>query len=151
MTVIHVPATTEHRVFIIDAWIGSYRLSHSAGIIAMDDWRAVMWPTVEKLLDRAGTRTLVAVEKRDQTAMYGFITVDTNDTASPFVFYIYVKEPYRRAGMARALFEAAGIDPRFPYRYACRVALLSKLTAQMPMARWDPLSARFPTTKEQTR
>ena len=115
-------------------------------MIAMEDFYTVMWPQVEKVLDREDCRTFVAYED-DQ--LYGFIALDTNTAPlPPLVFYIYVKGPYRRwkpqPGIGRQLFAAAGIDPSRPFDYAYRTPEVSRLAVKIPLARHQPMLARFP-------
>lgn len=157
----HRPATSEaDRTFVCDAWISSYRTSYAAGLIDMEAWHAIMWPQVERYLDRPDMRTLVACEKRDPSFLYGFICGDPTEqveivaeggrrTWPAMVLYVYVKAPYRRSGVARGLFEAIGIDPRRPFLYASKTAIVPRLAPKMPLAKWNPLVARF--QKERTR
>ena len=140
------PENAERR-FIVDAWCRSYQFAHAAGMIAVEDWFAVMIPQVDKLLARPDVRTIVAhaPDDVDRIAdLYGFITVDTA-ARPPIVFYVFVKEPYRRNGVARGLFGAAGVDPKLPFVYACTTGIVSKIvySRKIPLAKWDPLVARF--------
>lgn len=154
MTVAIREADASDRRFVISSWLDSFRNSYNAGLIGMSDWWAVMHPQIEKVLDRAGVRTLVAYETREKDRvadLYGFITFDS--TVKPtMVFYVYVKAPYRRAGYrngkrvgdghARILFAAAGIDPLSPFDYACKTQDVAALSTKIPRARWQPLLAR---------
>ncbi len=155
MTVAYRLAEPEDRVFIVDAWVSSYRTAHAAGMIAMEDWREIMWRQVEKVLDRPTTDTVVAYEpeETDHLAdLQGFITADIS-AAAPYVFYVYVKESFRRAGYARGLFRALGIDPAAPFTYACKTAAVADLVRmrKIPCSKWDPLAARFANKMEQPR
>jgi hypothetical protein len=116
----------------------------------MDDWFDVMRPQVNLILDRRHVVTTVAYEtdETDHIAdLYGFITADQS-RPSPLVYYCYVKQPYRRGGFARALFNAIGVDPSRPFRYVCKTAAAARLVAKIPMARWDPLAGRFPSQEK---
>lgn len=158
------PADAGDRTFIIQNWLDSYRTAFSAGLIAMEDWYKVMWPQVEKVLDRPGVRTLVAHET-DETErvadLYGFITFDPamrhllgrdkRATILPTVVYVYVKGSHRRWGYARKLFAAAGIDPRSEFVYVCDTEATKRLRMKIPNAKWAPLSARFPHTTNERR
>lgn len=148
MTVAYRDAGDEDRRFVIDAWASSFQFAHTAGMIGVGTWFRVMIPEIERVLDRAGTRTLVAYETSETgrlADLYGFLAADTTP-ATPVVFYAYVKEPYRRRGLARGLFEAAGIDPLRPFAYTCTTGVVSKIygARKIPLARWEPLIARFP-------
>lgn len=143
--------------FIVDAWVSSFRLSNSAGLIQMEDWRSIMFAQVVKALSRPDVETIVAYDPdaADRLAdLAGFITFDR--TTRPIgVYYVYVKQAYRRGrghlgpeGIGRGLFRAAGIDPALPFWYACKTPIVGKVTHKIPMARWNPLAARFPKEKE---
>ena len=127
------------RIFVDYGWLDSYRWAHAAGMIHMDDWRDVMLPQIARVRNRPRTITLIAEEPG---ALAGFITCDPSNDP-PLVFYVYVKEQYRRAGIARGLFREAGIDPNERFVYACKTAVISELTRKMPRARFDPYAARF--------
>lgn len=146
------PATEADRRFIVSAWLDSFRDATTAGMIHMDDWYAVMWPQVVRLLDREGCTTLVACEP-DDSMLYGFICgeVDISRPRSrrqrpPVVNYCYVKTPYRRwakPGIARRLFGAIGIDPQTQFDYTYKTAVVSQLAHKIPLASHQPMLARF--------
>lgn len=150
MTVEFRPMVSEERTFVVDAWVRSYQFAHAAGMIAMERWFSIMIPEVERVLARPDARTVVAfetdvdVDERYRAELYGFITVDT-EPATPVVFYVYVKEPYRKSGIARRLFAAAGVDPARPFVYTCTTGVVSAIyhSRKIPLARWSPLVARF--------
>src|SRR5262245_50434873 len=140
----------EERHFIVDSWVRSFQFAHAAGVIAVEKWFEVMIPEVERLLTRPGSRTIVAYRtgQKDRLAdLQGFITVDTDDPewGQPIVHYVFVKEPYRGAGLARGLFAAASVDPQKPFLYTATTGAVSKIyqSRKIPFARWDPLIARF--------
>lgn len=148
MTVAFRRADLADRRFICDAWVSSYRTAHAAGLIAMEDWHSVMWRQVEKILDRSSTTTLVAYEPEEtdrRVDLQGFIAADIT-AGLPLVFYVFVKENYRRAGYAAGLLHAIGIDARAPFLYACKTAVVADLVRlrKIPCAKWDPLAARYP-------
>jgi hypothetical protein len=127
------------RIFIDYGWLDSYRWAHAAGMIHMDDWRDVMLPQIARVRSRPNTITMIAEEP---DALAGFIVAEPKNEP-PLVFYCYVKEAYRKSGIARGLFKAAGVDPNEHFVYACKTAVVSELTRKMPRARFDPYAARF--------
>lgn len=140
------PMAANDERFVVSSWAMSYRDSDYAGLIAYDDWHRVMRPTIAKLLRRPGMRTVVAHETDDPDPLadlYGFVTADTTADV-PVVYYVYVKHAYRLSGIARALFDAIGVDPARPFRYACKTAAVSKIyeARKIPCAQWDPVPAR---------
>ena len=147
------PADDRDRRFIVDAWVSSFRTAHSAGMIAMEDWRAVMWPQVEKMLERPDVISTVAYETDDKDRLadlYGFIAADV-EMSPPLILYVYVKEAYRKTGIARGLFKSIGVDPSKPFHYACKTHIVRTVERKIPMAKWQPLLARFPKTDARTK
>ncbi len=143
MTIYH-PAMPQDRSFVVSAWSSSLRLSDRAGMIHMDDWATVMHVQIDKVLDRPSAVTITACDQ-ESMVIQGFVCADVASAVlPPIVFYIYVKEPYRRKGIARGLFAAIGVDPLQPFDYACRTALVGLLRDKIPGARHDHLRARFP-------
>lgn len=131
------------RRFVVSAWSSSYKHAHTAGMIHTDDWATIMHAQIERLISQPSTSTIVAFESKDPDFVYAFISGDTS-RAVPIVFYAYVKEPYRRAGHARKLFAALGVDPSRRFWFACKTAIVSTLARSIPSARFDPELARYP-------
>jgi hypothetical protein len=155
MTIAYRGATHDDLRFVVSAWSTSYKNAHSAGMIHTDDWASVMRAQIERVIAAPHVRTLIAYESTDPLSLYGFVVGDSrpvyalfpNDPTSelvPVIFYVYVKEPYRRAGCARGLAEALGVTATQPFVYTCRTAVVSRLesTGVIARARWNPLIAR---------
>ena len=138
------PAAPSDRQFVVSTWSRSFKLMHSAGLISDEDWPTVMRPQFEKILDRDGVRTMIACGARDPDFFYGWIAADPLERV---LVYVYVKEPYRRTGIARQLFAAIGIDPSRPFVYVCRGPSFTALAGKATSARYNPNCVRFP--KEQ--
>lgn len=133
--------------FIVDTFVDSYRTAHAAGLIPMDVWRPLMRDCWRRILSRPGVRVVVAYvpgETSRQADLYGWIAVEDGHQR-PFVLYVYVKADYRREGIARRLFEAAGIDLARPFDYAAKTGAVTRLRSKFSAAaQWRPLQARFP-------
>lgn len=130
------------RTFVVSTWSSSYKKSYSAGLIHTDDWATVMRPQLERILEREGSTVLIACDDGDQGYFYGWIAGDVSGS-TPIVYYVYCKEPYRRAGVAHSLFAALGVSPYQRFVYICRPtnpALLLKAQS----ARFNPLEVRYP-------
>ena len=126
--------------FVFDSWINSYRDAHAAGMIAYEDWAAVMRQAIERVLARDGCELYVAHhpgEDDGKTDLYGWAALE-----GQLVHYVYVKRPFRRLGIARGLLGAGKVQPRFSY--TCKTIIVSQLREAMPGARWTPLTARKP-------
>lgn len=143
MTIAHRAALPSDRQFIVSTWSSSFKKSHSAGIIQADDWAEIMRPQIEKALDRPDARAVVAYEKDDPDFFYGFIAGDTSDD-TPVVFYVYVKEAYRREGIASGLFAALGVDPARRFVYVCKTGIVAELSSKIPCARFNNNEVRYP-------
>jgi hypothetical protein len=142
----HRPADERDLHFIADSWVGSWRDSNTTGCIQVEDWYPVMIPQVAKMRARPDVRTLIAYETGDAERIadiYGFIVADTEERPA-LVYYVFVKEGYRRAGIARGLFAAAGIDPAGPFDFVCSTPIVAQLRRKLLLARWRPLHGRFP-------
>lgn len=152
------PATSDSdKRFVLSSWLDASRTSYSSGLIQMQDWYAVMWPQLEKARTRDGMQTLVAYEATDPDFLYGFIVADPSDQRVPdgdsvhyhpgLVLFVFVKQNFRREGIARRLFAEVGIDPNGRFIYGCNTKTASKLSSKVPQARFAPLVARFPKEK----
>jgi GNAT superfamily N-acetyltransferase len=126
--------------FAIGTWSSNYKNSHYAGIVQTEDWPDVMHAAIGKILARPTTRTIVAFEP--PAFLYGFIAGELADTM-PVVHWIYVKSPYRKAGIARGLFAALGVDPAREFLYTCRTIACVRLADKIPLARFTPGAARY--------
>jgi hypothetical protein len=151
-------ATPADRAFVIATWASSYKGAHAAGMISTEDWPAIMHVQIAKLLDRPGTRTIVAYDPSDDDDfLYGFIAGDVTGHL-PVVYYVYVKGPYRsemagklRSGPrhARGLFAALGVDPEAPFLYTCRTSVVTRLGHKIRNARFAPAAARYTNYQEE--
>lgn len=140
------PAQTGDLRFVLETFLDSFRLSHAAGLIAMEDWREVMAKQWGKLIAPASAEIVVAYhpgESGQRADLYGWISVDKR-TPPPFVLYAYVKQPYRKMGILRGLLLACGLGPDAGFEYAAKTPASSKLVDKFPRASWNPLRARFP-------
>lgn len=158
MTAACRPMQPADRQFVISGWSSSYRVSDHAGLISMSRWADTMHREVAAILDHPSTRTIVAeeigeVDHQGRPFLYGFLAYQWLARMQPYVYYVYVKTPFRRGrerlqldrGYASQLFAAAGIDPRAPFMYACRTDMLGDLARKIPLAEFNPLPARFLT------
>ncbi len=150
------PRDDADRTFAVETWLESQRTSYSAGLVRMHRWFDVMRPEIEAHLARPGMQTLVAFERTDPAFLYGWIAADPTEQRVPgkggsvrwwpaLVLYVFVKATFRREGIARALFEAVGIDPAKPFLYSCNTVMASRLASKTPQAKFDPLVCRFPS------
>lgn len=157
MTLIR-PFVPPDRDFVISTWSASYRTSHYAGLLSMARYADVMHTEIARIIDHPSTLTLVAeqpgeTDEEGRPFLYGFVAAAARHRpeSPPYVYYVYVKSPYRRGkerhGMAKGygqqLLEAVGCKPRAPFRYACQTSISLQLAAKIPLGEWDPLPARY--------
>ncbi len=131
------PMQPDDRQFVISGWSSSLRLSRDVPLIPMVLWADTMHRVIERALERPMAQTLVAHGE----VLQGFICAEPS-----YVLYVYVAQPFRRLGIARALCGAAGIDPMARFGYACRTRSSWQLLTvhkKAPLATYDPFHARF--------
>ena len=145
----HRPAMSIDRNFVVKSWLASWRDSNTAGMISVDTWFEVMTPQVNARLTWPGVQTIVAFETTNPditSNAYGFLVIDFDDSPKT-VFYLFVKAPYRRSGIARGLLDVAGIGPNTRFSYVCSTPIVSQLQRKIPMGKWTPLLGRFPKSE----
>ncbi len=131
---------------VLDAWVSSFRTSHTAGMLSPSRYRLAQWAQCEEIIAMPNTRTIVAYETDDDdhiADLYGFICVDLAGSP-PIAWYVYTKEAFRRMGIARKLFAAAGINPDLPFVYGYKTAIVAELRdlRKIQMARFTPTPLR---------
>jgi GNAT superfamily N-acetyltransferase len=158
------PAEAKDWPFVLETFLDSYKHCHAAGLIQMNDWKEVMRPQLQKILDRPGCATWVAfnpAEAESGSDLYGWAAVERDykiptrkrvngqwETSlelseDPLVHYIFTKQAYRRLGIAKGLLRAAGVNVTEPFWFSAKTPVLDRLKAKIPQARWNPLLCRF--------
>lgn len=126
--------------FVTSTWSRAFKSSPAAGVIADEDWAPIMHPQIRRLIARPGVRTLLACDRDDPRFLYGFIA---GEPERRVVHFCYVKQAFRRAGCARQLLIALGLDPLLPFRFTCWTPYVAKLGSKIPRATHDPNLARY--------
>lgn len=165
------PAEISDWPFLVESFLDSYRTAHAAGLIPMDAWHETMRPFWARILKRPGVTIRVASWAHEDSSLAdvaGWIAVERDyevlrkvqrfgrrvrrfvRCAEPLVLYVYVKELYRRRGIARRLCAAAGVDPSLPFRHATKTAVMRDLKEKglIPHTRFEPLVVRFERTRD---
>ncbi len=140
------PATHDDRRFIVSGWSASYRMSRDC-TTPMAIYAKQKHEEVNVHLDRTGVQTIVA----EGSVLAGFVTFerdarlfdDRGWANADYVFYVYVASFFRKRGVARDLFRAAGIDPASRFHYACRTHGSWELRSKIPLAHYSPMYARY--------
>lgn len=140
------PRDSEQCSLVVSTWSSSYKKSYSAGAIWTEDWAGIWHKQATRHLARPNAVTLLAYEAEDPSFVYGWIAGDMSEP-TPIVFYVYVKESFRRSGIASRLFAALGVDPHRPFTYACQTPVVfvdMDIRIKLPRARWNPNELRYP-------
>lgn len=87
--------------FILDSWIKSYRTSPWAGVVPNHKFFDVTHEVIEELLTR-GAVLSVACATHDPTRILGWACTE-HVTGGVACHYVYVKDPFRRMGLATEL------------------------------------------------
>jgi hypothetical protein len=146
----HRPAERRDLALIMSSWLKSFKGSHYAGPIPNDLYWDTYRLSLERILSRPAVRVWIAVnpgEPDPEHEIYGWLAMEPG--APPVVHYAYVKQAFRRMGVARSLFHAAGVDTSQPFTYTFRTKDVADVVRRgRLMARHDPMLVRYPTAEE---
>lgn len=95
--------------FLFNSWLKSHRTSSQVQGIMHPVYYSQQHLLIEGLLSTC--KVIVACNADDTMQIYGYICYGDAE-GHPLVHYVYVKQPYRRLGLANLLFEEAKIDPK---------------------------------------
>lgn len=143
--------------FIRDAWRESYFDAHAAGALDRETYHVAYRAAIPNIIARAGGKVLVATLDVDDDEILGFAAYERGAhqhrkqrCTAPVLHYVYVKNAYRRFGVARKLLGAAELGDRFEHTFktADFAAIARKLwpdpsAPSGTRARFDPLIVRF--------
>lgn len=145
------PATAADRAFIVSGWSSSYRMSKDC-TTPMALYAKHKHEEIEYYLARSS----VLVAHGETGVLFGFIAFDPTTyvariagrrvTLSGHVLYVFVSSPFRRRGIARRLFDAAGIKRSQRFGFHCRTRWSWELRSKIPLAEHDPNRARYEET-----
>jgi GNAT superfamily N-acetyltransferase len=117
--------------FVLDSWARSFRRSPFAGCVPEDLYPSVVRATATRLL---ATGTLeVACNPDEPDQILGWALREPGR-----LHYVYVKDPWRRDGIARDLLARAPLQS-FTHRTPAGDRLLARVA---PWLTWDPVPAR---------
>ena len=138
------PAIADDARYIISSWTKAAESHHKSARYAASDrvqhaqinrFLPLMGPVVAKILAKASV--LVAVD--DAGAILGFIAYDEKikpaGVDTPILYWVQVRHPAQRQGIATALLKAAGFDAAKPATYAFGSTLYPQI--QSKIARWE--------------
>lgn len=95
----------EHANFILNSWMVSSKSGFESSESSGDDHYGFLEPYIKSILELPETWCRMAVDEEDQDNYIGYL-VSTAGLARAYIHYIYVKQAYRKFGVAKALLEA---------------------------------------------
>jgi len=109
--------------FVLKSWLKSYRTAPANFRLRDREYYEERMPLVKHLVDRG--RVLLAVDVEDPDLAFGWVCYEKN-----VLHYVYVKEAFRRLGIATELFEhSINIDGAEP-------VYLTHMHRKTPFATW---------------
>jgi hypothetical protein len=137
------------RNFVLGAWSSSQRHCRDAGMITSRNYAKVMHAEISAICARPECRVHVATGDPGNGSVYlGFIAGEPTEHV---VYYCFVKDIYRRRGVARALFAELGVDPRSRFAYPSQTRTAKMLQVKFPLAVHDQAVARYPKEERHRR
>lgn len=98
----------DERVFILDSWRRSYTIARAVRGVPLPDYHDAMKRTVDSLLLRPTVQLHVACAHGTPNVLVGWAAGERGRV----LHYVYVKQGYRRQGVASVLWRALG-SPRW--------------------------------------
>ena len=120
-------ANKEDIGFLFNAWLKSYKYSLFAKNITNTIYYTEHHKVIEKLLKTH--ETIIACNDEDPSQIYGFINAGNIDGIF-CLNYIYVKQPFRRLGIARTLLNAFNHDPSSASVYTHHTRVAERMAAK---------------------
>lgn len=131
--------------FVFSGWVESFRSAHAAGPIPSDMYRTLYREILRRVLDRS--RVVVAYNLDRPTQLFGFAVRDREDDQErPVLHYVFVKQFFRRNGVARYLVQELGISTRDPFVYTFKSQAAKTIARKWTGGCFDPMVVRRATT-----
>lgn len=101
---------SQDKAFIYSTWLKNYKhSSYFAKRIRPVTYFKGHHIVIDHLLKKPSTNVIIACPKGDQETILGYLAYEILE--KPVVHFTFIKDAFRKMGIARALFEAAAIDP----------------------------------------
>lgn len=132
------PAVGADQGLILDSWVNSYRKSRDVRDVIGPVYRSGQRQLAERLLERCGATVLCASDFLPQV----FAWMCAEKVGSILVLhYLYVKQPYRRQGLARTLLFTATM-PELPAVHHTHRTDAGAGIIRWMRSTWNPYLAR---------
>ena len=102
------PQKDEDRSLILNSWLKSFRNSHETRNVPKEIYYVAQEKVVEDTID--SVQVLVAHHLEDVDHVLGYIVFENDEPNAAIIHYVFVKQPYRKFGIARSLWEQATKD-----------------------------------------
>lgn len=107
--------TNKDEPFIYSSWLHSYRPSKANNGMNKSVYFPYQTGIIEKILARPNVKVNIACSCDDDTHLLGYLVSEMSDPNDRFiVHYLYVKQAYRRMGLATSLLSQATADWLYP-------------------------------------
>jgi GNAT superfamily N-acetyltransferase len=113
--------------FIFNSWLKSYRSSYFAKPISNTIYFSEHHKVIEKLAKTS--EILIACNQDDPSQIYGYACAERVDGVF-VIHYIYVKQTFRRMGVAKALLESFDHDYSDAAVFTHNTSIADKLAAK---------------------
>ena len=115
------PLDPDEMGFVMDSWFRSYRNSEWAGVIPNHLYYPTMREMLASLISR-GAKILAAIAVTEEgERVIGYVCHE-NKKMETVLHYLYVKDPYRRAGLGKKLVSLATEGPYLLYTHRTRLS-----------------------------
>jgi len=108
------PANPAHLNFIIDTWLRTYRRASAVKGIPSQIYYPNHREVALEIISRTNANVASSIDDDDQ--LFGYILFETSKT--PTIHYAYVKQIFRKLGLANQLLESTGINTNDLYFYS---------------------------------
>ena len=104
--------------FIYRSWLQSYKHDSPMTVfIGRDFFFKIQQKIVDTIFSRDDTKTIIACDENDEEIIFGFLVYQPK-----IIHYVYVKEPFRKLGIATTLLKELGNvenfqGSHFTYKY----------------------------------
>jgi GNAT superfamily N-acetyltransferase len=96
--------------FVFNSWLKSYRNSKEGKLLKNDQYFLEQKNRIEALLE--WSKVVVASDPEDEWHVFGY-AVATQVQGTSILHYVYVKQPFRKLGIGKALVNAVS-EPNAP-------------------------------------
>lgn len=127
------PAIVEERRLIVSKWLDEYKRVPSAGTIPGNLFLTAYLPVLYSIMDHKDVSTTVATHAAAPDVVLGFAVTEVGFTR-PVLHFCFVKDDYRKNGIATRLLKDAGINPKEPFFYTYETEYTRKSLRDSP--RW---------------